>query len=67
MSEPRLTPPLEPPPEIRRAIEIAVDKAWPVTTEQAPSSGWRKDARPNWRFASRRWVAPVELRRERPR
>jgi hypothetical protein len=65
--EPRLTAPLEPGPEIRQAIEIAVERAWPKDERgMTPVSGWPKGAGRSWRFASRSWATPVQLRRERP-
>ncbi|MGD0741916.1 MAG: hypothetical protein ABSA31_01290 [Acidimicrobiales bacterium] len=61
-------PPLDAPPEVRRAIEAAVMAVWPRDDAVlgGPSSGWPTASRRSWRFASRWWVSPVQLRRERP-
>lgn len=63
-AEPR--PPLAAPPDVRRAIEAAVEVVWPRADESvpAPSSGWPTAAGRSWRFADRWWATPVELRRE---
>ena len=61
-------PPLAAPPDVVRAIEAAVEALWPRTEVVAPetSSGWPTVSRPTWRFASRWWVSPAQLRRGPP-
>ena len=61
-------PPLAAPPDVVRAIEVAVEALWPREEVVAPetSSGWPTASRPTWRFASRWWVSPAQLRREQP-
>ncbi|MGD0344650.1 MAG: hypothetical protein ABSB55_06825 [Acidimicrobiales bacterium] len=48
-------PPLVPPADVRRAIEAAVEAAWPRAGDAAaePTSGWPRASRRSWRFADR--------------
>ncbi|MGD0894697.1 MAG: hypothetical protein ABSA08_01555 [Acidimicrobiales bacterium] len=63
-----VAPPLAPPPDVRRAIEVAIETAWPRTKDALaePTSGWSRAPRRSWRFADRPSAEPEHPGVERP-